>query len=174
MPIRVLTSRDSDAFSRLRLKALTEEPDSFSSSPADHVALSQEDLEHRLTPTHDSVVLGLFDSVGQLVGTAGVFRESPAKHAHKAFMWGVYVHPGLRGQGQGKALVRAAIEQAARMPQVELLQTSVFLTAPHARQLYLGCGFISWGQERLSAKVAGRYIDEEHLSLVLRGTAREA
>jgi GNAT superfamily N-acetyltransferase len=105
---------------------------------------------------------------------AGVLRESPAKHAHKAFMWGVYVEPEHRSQGLGKQLVRSAIQQVSRLPGVGLLCTSVFLSAPEARAIYLRCGSTSWGVEPRSAKVGGEYIAEEHLVLELSSVRTNA
>ena len=168
MYVRLLNPADVEAFTRLRLRALREEPMSFSSDPEDQLSTSAEEIIRRLTPSANAFVLGAIDSNQQLVGMVGVFRETPAKHAHKAFMWGVYVAPEYRKRGLGERLVRAAIDQVPEaLPGVQILGTSVFLSAPAARALYPRCGFVSWGIEARSAKVGGQYIAEEYFCIEL-------
>ena len=174
MHIRTLTAADHANYSPLRRKALADEPLSFSSSPEDHDALTVETLAARLEPSDDSFVLGSFSSEDVLVGTVGVFREQGRKHAHKAFMWGVYVHPAYRRNGLGESLVRAAIERARQLPGIQLLATSVFLSAPTAQSLYLRCGFVSWGTEPKSALVGHQFLDEIHLMYELLATNENA
>lgn len=169
--IRRLGADDIEPFSRLRLRALREEPRSFSSSPQDHETLSPGEVAQRLTPSADALVLGAFDDSGALVGIAGVVRERPIKHAHKAFLWGVYVAPEARRRGIAESLVRAAIDAArSSLRGVRTLNTSVFLSAPGARDLYLRCGFVSWGIEPCAAMVDDQCIDEEQLRLELHTT----
>lgn len=167
MEIRRLTPDDASSFSSLRLKALREEPMSFSSSPEEHAKFDLDSLGKRIAPSLDSFVLGAFDSTGELVGIVGVYRQAPAKHAHKAFMWGMYVSPSHRERGTGKKLLEAAIRETATLPRIELLCTSVFLSAPTARALYPRCGFTSWGIQPRSAKIGSEYVAEEHFVLEL-------
>ena len=133
MDIRRLTPDDAHLFSPLRLRALREEPMSFSSNADEQAKPDVDFVGKRIAPSVDSFVLGAFDDGGELVGIVGVHRQMPAKHAHKAFMWGMYVRPSHRGRGIGRELVEAAIRQAATLPGIEVLCTSVFLSAPAAR-----------------------------------------
>jgi GNAT superfamily N-acetyltransferase len=167
MDIRRLTPDDAPLFSSLRLRALREEPMSFSSSAEEQAKADVESVGKRIAPSLDSFVLGAFDSTGELVGIVGVYRQMPAKHAHKAFMWGMYVCPSRRGRGLGRQLVETAIREAATLPGVEVLCTSVFLSAPAARRLYPRCGFTSWGIQPDSARIGGEYVAEEHFVLEL-------
>jgi RimJ/RimL family protein N-acetyltransferase len=167
MDIRRLTPDDAPLFSSLRLRALREEPMSFSSSPEEQAKADVESVGKRIAPSLDSFVLGAFESRGELIGIVGVYRQMPAKHAHKAFMWGMYVCPSHRGRGLGRQLVEAAIREAATLPGIEMLCTSVFLSAPAARALYPRCGFTSWGIQPRSAKIGGEYVAEEHFVLEL-------
>lgn len=167
MDIRRLTQDDAASFSLLRSTALTEEPMSFASSPEEHAKLDSDAIARRLSSSSDAFVLGAFTGQGELVGIVGVYRQAPAKHAHKAFMWGMYVAPPHRRRGTGRRLVEAAIHEAATLPGIELLCTSVFQAAAAARALYPSCGFISWGVQPRSAKVGSEYLAEEHFVLEL-------
>jgi GNAT superfamily N-acetyltransferase len=167
MDIRRLTADDAPLFSPLRLRALREEPKSFSSSPEEQAKIDIESVGKRIAPSRDSFVLGAFDGSGELVGIVGVYRQMPAKHAHKAFMWGMYVCPSRRRRGIGRQLVETAISETASLPGIEMLCTSVFLSAPAARTLYPRCGFTSWGIQPRSARIVGEYVAEEHFVLEL-------
>lgn len=169
MHIRRLNPDDASSFSALRSRALREEPMSFSSNEAEHAAISLDLVRQRLAPSLDSFVLGAFDREGKLAGVVGVYRQAPAKHSHKAFMWGMYVSPAFRRRGIGRQLVESAIAGAATLPGVEVLCTSVFLTAVAAHSLYPSCGFTTWGVQPRSAKIGSEYVAEEHFYLELRG-----
>lgn len=80
----------------------------------------------------------------------------------------MYVSPAYRGRGNGRRLVQTAIAEAATLPGLEILCTSVFLTATAAHSLYASCGFMSWGVQPRSAKIGIEYVAEEHLFLDLR------
>lgn len=140
---------------------------SFATSLEEHVKLDKEAIAKRLAPSRDSFVLGALTGEDELIGIVGVYRQAPAKHAHKAFMWGMYVAPPHRRCGAGRRLVEAAIREAATLPGIELLRTSVFQAAVAARALYPSCGFISWGVQPRSAKVGSEYVAEEHFLLEL-------
>lgn len=140
---------------------------SFATSPEEHAKLDKEVIARRLAPSRDSFVLGAWTGEGELIGIVGVYRQAPAKHAHKAYMWGVYVAPPHRGRGLGRRLVEAAIREAATLPDIEMLCTSAFQAAVAARALYPSCGFISWGVHPRSAKIGPEYVAEEHFLLEL-------
>lgn len=167
MDFRRLSQDDAPSFSLLRLKALREESSSFASSPEEHAKLDSEAIAKRLASSRDAFVLGAFTSQGELIGNVGVYWQAPAKHAHKAFMWGMYVAPPYRRRGTGRQLVEAAIQEAATMPGIELLCTSVFQAAAAARALYPSCGFLTWGVQPRSAKIGSEYVAEEHFFLEL-------
>ena len=165
MQIRRLNPDDAQIFAVLRLRALQEEPMSFSSSPEEHAQLEVSSIEQRLASSPDSFVLGAFDDSGELAGMVGVYRQASVKYSHKAYLWGLYVAPGRREQGIGRRLVESAIEESATLPDVELLCTSVFLSAATARALYPSCGFVSWGVQPRSARIGAAYVCEEHFVL---------
>jgi GNAT superfamily N-acetyltransferase len=106
--LRRLTVEDAALYRELRLEALTNSPDAFSSTidierdrPLDRFAA-------RLT---ENFVLGAFDGE-RPVGIAGFYVQPGPKHAHKGMLWGMYVRPETRGAGIGRVLLEAIIAHA--------------------------------------------------------------
>jgi ribosomal protein S18 acetylase RimI-like enzyme len=135
MLLRTLTPEDATAFQALRLRGLQECPEAFASSYEEEVGTVQAEIEKRLQPKPDSAILGAFQE-GRLVALTGVQRESMAKLAHKAFIWGVYVAPEARGSGVGRKVVSHALNYASetlgvppRQNTCRLHRTRLFLTS---------------------------------------------
>ncbi len=57
MDIRRLNPDDASLFSRLRLRALSEEPMSFSSSPEEHAKFDIDSLGKRIAPSLEPICL---------------------------------------------------------------------------------------------------------------------
>jgi ribosomal protein S18 acetylase RimI-like enzyme len=166
MEIRLLTDNDTRAYWDLRLEALEQDPEAFSAAAEDHRRLSLEEISPRLKTDAGKFVMAAFDT-GRMVGTAGFYREKGRKTEHKGYIWGVYVTRELRGKGVGRNLLQAVLERARGIAGVEQIALSVATTQPAARKLYCSLGFEPFGIEPKALKIAGRYIDEEHMMLVL-------
>jgi len=71
MEIRRLTEQDAECYRELRSEALEFEPQAFTESMAQHLAMTIENIKHRLGSgaSDDNFVLGAFDG-GQLIGMA--------------------------------------------------------------------------------------------------------
>ncbi len=161
----MLSESDAEAFRKLRRERLTEEPRAFAESVEEHDAISLETIRARLRDSSgENFVVGAFEG-GELVGMAGFSRSPRKKSRHKGVIWGVYVRASARGRGVGRALLTALIERARG--EVEQIQLSVSVGQIAARKLYESLGFDVFGRERHALKVAGEYVDEDHMVLWL-------
>jgi len=171
MQVRILNEKDAEAFWKIRLRALQENPESFGASYEDilerGIAGTVQGLGRR-EGVSENVTFGAFDEKGQLVGLAGFRREEEAKKRHKGVIWGMYVPKELRKKGIGKALLEAAIEYAKSLPDLETINLAVVLTNKEARLLFVSHGFQSYGTERNALKLHDRYFDQELMTLPLK------
>ena len=166
--IRPLTRDDAPAWRVLRLEALTNHPEAFSSSHEEFGLLDAEAVAARIPePGDDDVLFGVFDG-DDLCGCAGFVRGKYLKGRHKGMMVGVYLRANLRGKSVGDALVERVIEQARR--HVDMLTCSVHPDNLGARALYLRHGFVVYGREPRALRTGGRDHDEELMALVLSDT----
>jgi RimJ/RimL family protein N-acetyltransferase len=159
--LRRLAPDDAALYRDIRLEALADSPDAFSSTWEAEEGHPLELFAERLA---DAFVLGAF-SGPYLVGIAG-FRVQPGpKHWHKGMLFGMYVRPDHRAAGTGRTLVEAIIDHARR--RVELLQLFVVSDNLAARRLYESLGFVEYGVERHATKYRGRYHDDVLMALPL-------
>ena len=164
--IRRLTAEDASLFVPFRRAALRESPFAFSSSVEDDRARSM-DFVREAIAGRDQAVFGAF--APQLVGAVGIYRDPSAKGAHKASLWGLYVVPGARSTGLGRALVVAALDFAASLEGVTHVYVSATERAPEAMALYASLGFITWGVEPAALRVGDIAVSESHMVRTLAG-----
>lgn len=170
MHLRTLTPEDASAFQALRLRGLQECPEAFASSYEEEVGTLQAEIERRLKPKPDSAIIGAFQD-RELVGLTGVHRESMTKLAHKAFIWGVYVAPEVRGHGVGGKVVGHALHYASETLGVRQVNLGVNTKNAAAVALYSKLGFVQYGLEREFLLVAGVLHDEYQMVCCVRGAA---
>jgi ribosomal protein S18 acetylase RimI-like enzyme len=167
MDIRRLAASDAPAYRPLRLRALREHPEAFTSSYEENVDLPLADTEKRLASTV-TTMWGAFDG-GTLCGAVGLERETRLKNRHKATLVAMYVAPEHAGLGAGGALIEALLREA-RAEGFELLVLTVTEGNSSAIKLYERAGFRSFGVEPRAIKVAGRAYAKNHMYLHLTTT----
>lgn len=165
MQYRRLTPSDAYQFQRLRISGLAESPTAFISTPDEDTALPMSVVEERLSHDPDYAVFGAW-AEGELQGIAGIRRESKLRLRHKAWLWGVYVAPSVRGRGAAGELIKLCLEFARGMG-VRQVNLGVNAKNAPARRLYENLGFRSFGVERNFMCVDGEWQDEVHMVCVL-------
>jgi ribosomal protein S18 acetylase RimI-like enzyme len=159
--IRRLTPEDVPVYRTLRLRALLEHPDAFTSSHAEDSEIPLSTTERRLEPDSPDWVFGGFVA-DELAGIVGLSRERRAKNRHKASVFGMYVAPEHRRHGIGAALLRRVIE-TAQLEGIEQLVLTVTDTNAPARTLYERSDFRSFGVEPRAIRVNDVYYDKNHM-----------
>lgn len=168
-PIR-LTPDHAPVYRALMLQAYAQHPQAFSSSVAERAALPISWWAKRLDtdPNAHELVLGTFDGAN-LVGVVGVGFESREKLHHKATLFGMYVAPQTRQQGQGSALVQAALDCARARHGIRLVQLTVTEGNHAAQALYERFGFVVFGLEPLAVAVGAGFVSKTHMWCPLAG-----
>lgn len=168
--VRVLEPAEADALYALRLEALRGDPDAFLTTYEEERRRTAADFAERLADRARDpacAVVGGFTG-GALVGMVGTVRGRRAREQHKATLWGLWVAPAARRRGLARALSSAALDQLRSAGGVEQVQLLVTSSQAAARALYLSLGFVRFGLEPRAMKLGnGRYLDEEHMVLVL-------
>jgi GNAT superfamily N-acetyltransferase len=145
MRIRELERHEWALFRELRLRALADSPDAFARTLAE--ALGENDaywvkLTESVTTPGGQVML-VAEVEGRPVGLAfGLFDKEREKIGHVGGMW---VDPGARGRGAGRALLDAAIAWA-RSRALDRLELWVTKGNAPAERLYERAGFADTGR----------------------------
>ena len=165
MEIRRLTPHDASDFRCLRLRALKEHPQAFTSSWEEEREAQVDAVRLRLA--RDEVQFWGALEQAALCGMVGLQRETRAKNRHKGTVVAMYVAPEQAGHGMGRALLDALIADAQRAG-LELLVLTVTEGNSGAAKLYERCGFRSFGIEPRAIKVEGRAWAKNHMYLELQ------
>src|SRR5207248_1147990 len=97
--IRPTQEGDAAAFRELRLEALKNHPEAFSSDYESNLALPNEHWRERVRPAADPSKSIIYIALAgeTLVGMTGIYRDASPKTQHNGNIWGVYVRSGWRG-----------------------------------------------------------------------------
>jgi ribosomal protein S18 acetylase RimI-like enzyme len=172
MDVRRLGVADAASFMSVRREALEADPLAFGASVEDDVGLDPEFVRRSLANEAEQAVFGYFEG-NRLRGIVGLVRASKLKQRHVATVWGMYVSAATRRRGAGRALLDAAVTQA-RAWGLEQVLLSVTDAALEAKRMYEAAGFTSWGHQPRTLGWQGRFVDESHMVLDLRGPGGNA
>lgn len=165
MHIRRLTPDDAPTYRALRLRALHEHPEAFTSDWEDASARPPEESRQRLASAGVRF-WGAFDDAATLVGMVGLECASRAKQRHKGTVVAMYVAAEAAGRGVGRALLQALVAHAVEMGLTDLVLT---VTDGNARALriYEQAGFVAFGIEPRAIRVDGRMFAKVHMHRAL-------
>ena len=164
LEIALLTPADAPHYRELRLRALREHPEAFTSSHEEESRQPVETARERLGSAH-TTFWGAFRGP-QLCGMVGLVRETRPKSRHKATVVAMYVAPEARGLGAGRRLLRALVDRA-RDERLASLVLTVTQNNDDAVRLYEAAGFRSFGLEPRAVRIDGRFLAKNHMVLEL-------
>lgn len=166
MELRILSQEDAQSFQQVRLRALTDHPESFGMAAEEEARMTLEQVASLLAPHPKRFTLGAFEG-GKLIGFAGFYQMDRIKMRHKGHIWGMYVAPEGRGKGVGRALLEAIIERARTIDGVEEVVLAVTVGNDYARQIYIAAGFVPYSIEPRLIRVGRKDYDVEWMCLLL-------
>ncbi len=165
MIIRLLTKLDSAKYKSLRLEALKNNPEAFSSSYEEEKDMTIQQTEARLN-SEQSHTYGAFTEE-DLVGIATLVIETKKKIQHRASIVAVYVQQDSRKGGIGKSLLTELIKKAKNLPGIEQIYLTVTASNLPAKKLYHALGFETYGIEKRALKIEHTYYDDELMVLFI-------
>jgi len=156
MIIRRLTPKDLSAFRALWADGLMRVPTAFLFGAEEVRAIPNRDVERGLEV---NLTLGVFDDAKRLVGFVSARRGGPQRMRHMADIGPLYVRAEAQGQGFGRALMEALLQQLidAGVQQAELV---VDVENTGAQKLYHGLGFHVFGRRPRSVLIDGAGRDD--------------
>ncbi|RZL62887.1 MAG: GNAT family N-acetyltransferase [Variovorax sp.] len=165
MNIRRLSPDDAPAYRELRLRALRDHPQAFTSDWEEARTRSLEESRERLASA-GVPFWGAFDEGGALAGMVGLECASRAKARHKGTVVAMYVSTESAGRGMGRALLQALMVHARAIGLTDLVLTVTEGNASAIR-LYREAGFLAFGTEPRAIVVAGQPHAKVHMHLHL-------
>ncbi len=145
-----LNSNEWPIYKQLRLEALQNEPQSFSTTYADMLTRSDEFWVGRVKAAEaesEDWLLLLAKYEDRYIGLLGAYCEKGWGMDDTAHIVQVYVNKAYRGLGAGKKLLEAMIAKLKRIPNLTVVRLSVNSIQTAAVRLYESCGFKAIGQE---------------------------
>ena len=165
MKIEVITLPPDEwaAYRALRLEALRDEPQAFHSTFMETYTKPESFWRGRLEAARDggnNWLLFARNGKGDLLGMVGAIVEKPGT----ATVISMYVTGKARGQGTGKALLTALLDELGRASDITRISLQVNSIQSAAVRLYEDCGFKVVEKLRYysgDGKEYGDYIMEE-------------
>ena len=166
MKIRELTSLDAGCYRTLRIQALSEWPPAFGSAVEEEEKKTITETENFLSATKDRKLLGAF--VGSsLIGSVRYSRYSGSNEGHRSYIAGLYVDPGHRGKGVGRALLERCLSEAENDEAIRRVNLTVVAAQMAAIRLYESVGFVKCGTDYEAFSADGQFFDELLMTLPL-------
>jgi GNAT superfamily N-acetyltransferase len=169
MHVSTLTAIEVCAYRELMLEAYEQAPDAFTTTAAERRAEPESWWVKRIG-SHDGLTtaFGAWQE-GRLVGTVALEYSAKPKTRHSALLLGMYVQPAQRGQGIGRALMKAALAAAAARSEVIVVTLTLTEGNNNALRLYTSVGFSVWGVQPHAIRTESGLKGKVHMSQALPG-----
>lgn len=163
MEIKEIQSKDIREYRRFFLNGLFHDETNFRISPDD-----EKEAPFPTIDTADSFTLGAFED-DQLAGIVSFQREGKdrEKLRHKGLLFRMYVDSRFRGKGIAQLLIKALLERAEMLKDIEQINLTVVSNNLVAKKLYEKFGFTSFAVEKNALKWKGYYYTEEQMVFFL-------
>ena len=159
--IRPAREEDAPAYRDLRLEALRNHPEAFSSDYAANLAKPMafwtERLRFNSTDSATMIYFAVHDQ--RLIGMCGITRPNSPKIQHSANIVGMYIRPDWRGFRIAEGLITACLDWA-RTQDVKIVKLAVVTTNARAIRCYARCGFQVYGIEPRALYYDNVFYDE--------------
>lgn len=155
--IRRFVAADAAALRVVRLEGLKNHPESFG---ADHDFEAAQPIDWWTRRIGLGSGFGAWDG-DELAGVVVFSQQQEKKHRHQGVIGGFYVRPAWRGKGLGDALMKVALDEAAKT--VEHVTLTVTASNASAIRLYERNEFAVVGRMIASIRVDG--VDHDELSM---------
>jgi ribosomal protein S18 acetylase RimI-like enzyme len=167
--IRILVAADALRYRELMLEAYVLAADAFTSTADERSLETEAWWVERIAAANGLRVAFCAEDGSQMLGTVALEYASSPKVRHSAALIGMYVREHARGRGVGRALVDAALADAAQRPGVEVLRLTVTEGNQPAIHLYQQAGFRAWGTQPMAIATPSGYKRKVHMSCTLAG-----
>lgn len=164
--IRQLNEYDHIQYRQLRLEALLNHPEAFSSSYEEEVIEDASFFIRRLNQQH-AYCLGAFDQE-VMVGMAVFVPQERVKIHHMGDIFSVYVSPTYRKMNIGYLMIQNIIAYTKNLGYIEQIKLSVTSTNVDAIHLYQRCGFEIYGLDPNVIKINDTYYDSSLMIFYLK------
>ena len=159
--IRLGTEEDAPAYRDLRLEALCNHPEAFSSDYETGLAKPMSYWTKRLRFDDPDNGVRLYFAVHDelLIGMCGITHTDAPKQKHSAYIVSMYVRPEWRGLRIAEELIDACLERG-RVHGIQIAKLGVTTTNGPAIRCYERCGFQVFGTEPQAIYHDGVFYDE--------------
>jgi ribosomal protein S18 acetylase RimI-like enzyme len=162
--IRLLTSDDAAAYQKLRLIALSHDPDAFLSTLDQEQDWPVQRYSTELWYAQTEAPFGYYGAFYEdaLVGYIRILSTGLQKQKHAAFLYNLYVSPEHRHQKIASSMLEHILKRL-READIEYLYLSCVSSNAQALAFYHQSGFIEVGRQPKAIKWNGQYFDHMEL-----------
>lgn len=159
--IQSVNSKYWQEYKAFRLKALQDDRHAFGASYENMIKKPDEYWKNQIEGSKENskktVLFALFDN--KIVGVVIIKFSKYKKLKHVARLSGFYVNPDYRGQGIGKKLFDAALQEISKNKEINKVKLSVNTVQTTAINLYRSYGFKEAGKLEKEFKIDNQYFD---------------